>query len=210
MGNNLLPRASGARFLEELRTQRWDDHRYYHHSRMNQSLHLMSALSFLSAYALLFVNPTAATLLGWFIAMPSRQIGHFFFEPKGYDDINRATHKHKEDIKVGYNLRRKMVLLSLWAASPALLYANPALLGFRQQPGDWSAYWQNLATLWLTIAVGAIVFRTLQLFVVQDVRTGLVWAAKILTDPFHDVKIYHRSPYYLLRGQRLDPMTEQF
>ena len=27
-------------FLEALRVQRWDDHRYYHHSRINQSLHL--------------------------------------------------------------------------------------------------------------------------------------------------------------------------
>ena len=32
-----------ASFAEELRTQRWDDHRYYHHSRINQSLHLVSA-----------------------------------------------------------------------------------------------------------------------------------------------------------------------
>lgn len=35
------------RFLDVLRTQRWDDHRYYHHSRINQSLHLVSAISFL-------------------------------------------------------------------------------------------------------------------------------------------------------------------
>src|SRR5262245_29217970 len=34
-------------FLKELATQRWDDHRYYHHSRINQSLHLLSAMSFL-------------------------------------------------------------------------------------------------------------------------------------------------------------------
>ena len=33
-------------FLEALREQRWDDHRYYHHSRINQSLHLLSAMSF--------------------------------------------------------------------------------------------------------------------------------------------------------------------
>jgi len=39
--------------------------------------------------------------------MVSRQSGHFFFEPKGYDDVNQATHQHKEEIKVGYNLRRK-------------------------------------------------------------------------------------------------------
>ena len=36
-------------FVETLRTQRWDDHRYYHHSLVNQSLHLLSAISFLSA-----------------------------------------------------------------------------------------------------------------------------------------------------------------
>ena len=44
-------------FLTALATQRWDDHRYYHHSRINQSLHLVSALSFLCAYVLLFVDP---------------------------------------------------------------------------------------------------------------------------------------------------------
>ena len=37
-------------FFETLRIQRWDDHRYYHHSRINQSLHLVSAISFLVAY----------------------------------------------------------------------------------------------------------------------------------------------------------------
>ncbi len=41
-------------FLETLRIQRWDDHRYYHHSLVNQSLHLLSALSFLCAYLLMF------------------------------------------------------------------------------------------------------------------------------------------------------------
>src|SRR5258708_30730829 len=51
-------------FREQLRTQRWDDHRYYHHSRINQSLHFVSAASFLIAYALLFVSPVAAALIG--------------------------------------------------------------------------------------------------------------------------------------------------
>ena len=44
------------RYLDELAVQRWDDHRYYHHSRINQSLHLVSALSFLCAYGLLFAR----------------------------------------------------------------------------------------------------------------------------------------------------------
>ena len=104
-------------FLEALRIQRWDDHRYYHHSRINQSLHFISALSFLAAYALIFTNPVAAALIGWLAAMVSRQIGHFFFEPKGYDEVNQASHEYKESIKVGYNLRRKIVLMALWALS---------------------------------------------------------------------------------------------
>ena len=40
-------------FFAALKIQRDDDHRYYHHSRINQSLHLVSALSFISAYILL-------------------------------------------------------------------------------------------------------------------------------------------------------------
>ncbi len=40
-------------------------------------------------------------LLAWLVAMPSRQLGHFFFEPKGYDHANDATHEYKEQVKVG-------------------------------------------------------------------------------------------------------------
>src|SRR5262245_17780917 len=87
-------------FREALREQRWDDHRYYHHSRVNQSLHLVSALSFIAAYVLLFIEPALAVLVGWLFAMPSRQVGHFFFEPKGYDQANHATHEFKEQVKV--------------------------------------------------------------------------------------------------------------
>lgn len=39
-------------FFNELKVQRWDDHRYYHHSKVNQSLHLLSATSFLCAYVI--------------------------------------------------------------------------------------------------------------------------------------------------------------
>src|ERR1700723_2864454 len=91
-------------FLETLRVQRWDDHRYYHHSRINQSLPLLSAVSFVCAYGMLFNDPAMAALLAWLVSMTSRQIGHFFFEPKDYDVVNQATHEYKEEIKVGYNL----------------------------------------------------------------------------------------------------------
>ena len=36
-------------------------------------------------------------------------------------------------------------------------------------------------------------------------QTGLVWMTKILTDPFHDVMLYHKAPMALLRGELIDP-----
>ena len=195
-------------FLAALKTQRWDDHRYYHHSRINQSLHLLSALSFLTSYVTIFVSPVAAALVGWLGAMVSRQVGHFFFEPKGYDDVNQATHAHKEDIKVGYNLKRKIVLLSLWALSPLVLWLDPTLQGIFPATSGAGQFVRHVAQVWLTLGLGALVFRTVQLFFQQNVQTGLVWITKIITDPFHDIKLYYRAPLYLLRGELLDPMEE--
>ena len=191
-------------FLADLKEQRWDDHRYYHHSRINQSLHLLSALSFVTAYAVAFASPAVAALIGWLVAMTSRQAGHLFFEPKGYDAVNHATHEHKENIKVGYNLRRKIVLMTLWALSPLLLLWDPTLAGTMEPHRNISGFMLNLGTLWLVIGLGGLLFRTVQLFVIRDVRTGLVWAAKIITDPFHDIKLYHLAPVHLLQGELID------
>ena len=194
-------------FLHALKVQRWDDHRYYHHSRINQALHLVSALSFLSAYALAFVDPAIAALVGWLAAMTSRQIGHLFFEPKGYDHVNHATHEYKEEIKVGYNLRRKIVLLTIWALSPLPLYYDPTLFGLFKAHTNTAEYVRHVALVWLYIGLGGLLFRTVQLFFIKDVQTGLVWATKILTDPFHDIKLYHKAPFYLMRGELFDTMT---
>jgi hypothetical protein len=192
-------------FREALAEQRWDDHRLYHHNRINQALHLLSALSFLLAYAVLWVEPALAVLLAWLVAMPSRQVGHFFFEPRAYDEINQATHEEKEDIKVGYNLRRKAVLLWIWFLSPLYLLWDPTVAGFVPAATGWATAANNVAVLWLALGVAAIVFRSVQLFFIRDVQTGLVWATKILTDPFHDVKLYHRAPLQLLRGELVEP-----
>jgi hypothetical protein len=195
-------------FLQALRTQRWDDHRYYHHSRINQALHLVSALSFITAYFALFTDHlVAAAMIAWLVAMVSRQSGHFFFEPKGYDHINQATHEHKEDIKVGYNLKRKVVLLAIWAAAPAVLWLDPTLFGLFAPHPTGAQFVHNVGLLWLTIGLGGLVFRTVHLFFLRDVQTGLVWATKIVTDPFHDVYLYYKAPFYLLRGELIDPMA---
>lgn len=192
-------------FFKALEEQRWDDHRYYHHSRINQSLHLLSALSFVAAYALMFKDPALAALLAWLVSMVSRQAGHFFFEPKGYDEINQATHEHKEAIKVGYNLQRKVVLMLIWACSPLLLMWQPDLFGWLEPHQDWRGLAHNVGWMWLWVGVGGLLFRVAQLWVIQGPMTGIVWAAKILTDPFHDIKLYHRAPLHLLRGEMLDP-----
>jgi hypothetical protein len=192
-------------FFEELRTQRWDDHRYYHHSRINQSLHLISALSFLISYALLLFDPPMAALVAWLVGMTTRQAGHFFFEPKGYDHVNQTTHEFKEEVKVGYNLQRKVVLMGIWALFPALLLLDPTLLGLMTAHSDWLGFARNLGMIWLGLGVGGVAFRVLQLFFIKDVQAGLVWATKILTDPFHDIMLYHKAPLHLMRGELIDP-----
>ncbi len=197
-------------FLEELHRQRWDDHRYYHHNRINQLLHLLSASCFVVSYYLIFVDPVAAVMVGWLLAMVLRQIGHFFFEPKTYDLVNEASHEYKESVKVGYNLRRKVMLLSVWIMVPIALWLIPDFFGLLgdQQIDRGLVY--NTAILWLFTGVGAVLFRTVHLFYLMGFQSGLVWAIKILTDPFHDIRIYHRAPLHILKGNMYDDMTDWY
>ena len=196
-------------FLQALDTQRWDDHRYYHHSRINQSLHFISALSFVVAYLYLFIDPAISGLLGWGVSMLTRQAGHFFFEPKGFDTANQVTHEYKEEIKVGYNLRRKVVLMATWAAMPLLLWVSPSLFGLIEPSTDAIGMVRDVGLMWLALGIAGVLFRTVQLFFIRDVQTGLVWASKILTDPFHDIKLYWRAPFHLMRGELIDPQPNR-
>src|ERR1700724_171786 len=179
-----------ASFLDTLRTQRWDDHRYYHHSRINQSLHLVSAVSFLFSYVMIFKDPAISALAGWLVAMTTRQTGHFFFEPKDYDHVNSASHEYKEEIKVGYNLQRKVVLLTIWALSPIPLYFDPSYFGIFTPHATTGELIRHIAKVWLAVGIGGLLFRTVHLFFIRDIETGLVWMTKILTDPFNDFKLY--------------------
>jgi hypothetical protein len=191
-------------FLEALRIQRWDDHRHYHHSRINQALHLVSAFTFLAAYAIAFKDPAVAALIGWLLAMTSRQIGHLFFEPRGFDEVNQVTHEYKEEIKVGYNLHRKIVLLAIWALSPLPLIFDPTLFGLFEPHDSNFELFRHVGYIWLALGVGGLLFRTIQLFFLKNVQTGLVWATKILTDPVHDIYLYYKAPMHLLQGELID------
>ncbi len=190
-------------FLETLRVQRWDDHRYYHHSLINQSLHLVSAISFCIAYALLFVDPAIAAVLAWCVSMTTRQAGHFFFEPRGYDHVNQATDEYKEEIKVGYNIRRKIVLMSVWVAIPAVLWFQPSVFGLIEPATDFRGYVHDVGIAWLSLGAAGLVFRVLQLWATKSFVEGLAWGTKIVTDPIHDIYLYHKAPLLLMRGQTL-------
>ena len=195
--------------LETLKVQRWDDHRYYHHSRINQFLHLLSALSFIVAYIYLFIDPVISAYIAWLFSMTSRQAGHFFFEPKDYDTYNQATQDYKEEIKVGYNLKRKRVLIACWLAVPVLAYFDAALFNFVMPDAAPDTLIDRIGWGWLWLGVAAVVFRMIQLTAIQSRRVALVWCIKILTDPFHDAVIYRKSPIYLLQGQLIDPDLRQ-
>ena len=195
--------------LETLKVQRWDDHRYYHHSRINQFLHLLSALSFIVAYIYLFIDPVISAYIAWLFSMTTRQAGHFFFEPKDYDTYNQATQDYKEEIKVGYNLKRKRVLIACWLAVPVLAYFDAALFNFVMPDAAPDTLIDRIGWGWLWLGLAAVVFRMIQLTAIQSRRVALVWCIKILTDPFHDAVIYRKSPIYLLRGQLIDPDLRQ-
>jgi hypothetical protein len=193
-------------FLQTLREQRWDDHRYYHQSRVNQSLHFVSAISFLVAYALLFIDPAWAAIVGWCVSMTTRQAGHFFFEPRGFDHLNQVSDEHKEAIKVGYNLQRKIVLLSIWVAVPALLWLAPTLGGLIAPADGLAGFVHDVGMAWLALGAAGLLFRVAQLWLRDGMVPALAWLAKILSDPVHDIVLYHPAPLALLRGELIDPM----
>ena len=197
------------KFLTELRTQRWDDHRYYHHSRINQSLHLLSAISFLVAYVMMFKDPVAAALIGWLVSMVSRQSGHFFFEPQGYDEVNQrharvqgSDQGRLQPAPQGHPARSLGARSADSVGESDVLRAVDALWrrrGVRAPRG------RDLAVLGNRRAAVPYGASVLLAGTCRRVWCGLT---KIMTDPFHDVKLYCKAPLYLLRGELIEsPMN---
>ena len=97
------------------------------------------------------------------------------------------------------------VALAKLLAHPLLVWAVPGVFGLFEAPTDGTQFIRQVGTLWLALGAGGLLFRTVHLFFIADVKTGLVWMTKILTDPFHDIKLYYKAPLYLMRGQLIDP-----
>ena len=85
------------------------------------------------------------------------------------------------------------------------LGGTKTLLGLFDEPASAYDWVHNVALVWLATGIGALLFRTVHLFFIKGGQSGLVWMTKILTDPFHDIKLYYQAPLYLLRGELIDP-----
>jgi hypothetical protein len=95
--------------------------------------------------------------------------------------------------------------MSIWAISPVVLFIDPTLFGIFKAWATPADFIRQTAKIWLALGIAGLLFRTVHLFFIRDVQTGLVWMTKILTDPFSDIRFYWKAPLYLMRGQLIDP-----
>src|SRR5258708_33841362 len=109
---------------------------------------------------------------------------------------------------VGYNPGRRGMLPAVWAVAPALLWVGATFFGLFPPHASGAEFVRHVGEILLIVGIGALLFRTVQLFFLKGVQTGLVWLTKIITDPFNDAKIYCKAPLYLMRGELIDPMGE--
>ena len=111
-------------------------------------------------------------------------------ESRTFDQLHQTSHEYKEDIKVGYNLFKKSILLSIWAAIPLLLFFTPIdFFGLLEPSTSMGHLITNTGLAWLLLGVAAVSFRAFQLFQSDGPQSGLVWMTKIFTDPFHDLRM---------------------
>ena len=96
--------------------------------------------------------------------------------------------------------------MAIWAFVPALLWFEPSVFGQIAPANGLVEFAHDVGIAWLALGVAGMLFRVLQLWAQQNLWTGLVWATKIITDPFHDVMLYYKAPLALLRGELIDPM----
>ena len=83
------------------------------------------------------------------------------------------------------------------------------LFGLFTPWASFADFTRQVAKIWLAVGIGGLLFRTVHLFFIRDIETGLVWMTKIITDPFNDFKLYHKAPLFLLNGELIDPGLEE-
>jgi hypothetical protein len=83
----------------------------------------------------LFFDPALAALIGWCVSMTTRQLATSSSNRAASTRSTSVTDAYKEEVKVGYNMRRKTVLLAVWALIPLVLWLQPSLFGLIE-PAD--------------------------------------------------------------------------
>ena len=73
------------------------------------------------------------------------------------------------------------MLLSIWALSPLPLYFKPTFFGMIRPWESALGFVHQIGMCWLFIGVAGVILRSIQLFFIRDLQTGLVWAVKIMT-----------------------------
>jgi len=124
-----------------------------------------------------------------------------------YKDAKKI--EYKEEIKIGFNLKRKRVLMTCFVLIPVLAYFDLEFMNYLVPHQDTETFLNRVGIGWLWLGVAAVVFRMIQLTAIQSRRVAITWCIKILTDPFHDFLIYRKAPFYLMKGQLIDPDLKQ-
>jgi hypothetical protein len=186
-------------FMRELAEQRCGDRSHHLHSRVSQALHFFSCMCFVCMYVLLFTKPVAAVVLGWLVCMSMREAGRVLFEPRISAGPQQAGRMPRRGGLLG-----EPGLYAAWALVTLLLGLEPTLSGVFDAPRDTQEFVDHLAKLWLGVGGAGLVLRGVHLLFARNLRTALVWMTKIVTDPFHGIRLYHKAPLSLLRGELYD------
>jgi glutamate-1-semialdehyde 2,1-aminomutase len=164
------------RFHDAVMKRKDDDHHASHNDKANQYLHLFSSATFIYCYVMLPIDLTQAMFLG-LAALFVRQVGHAILEPACHDE---------EATLLGYNTPSKSLIV--------LGYTLTAL-GVMAMSDAWSlsGFWSlrdTIALQWFRFTLAVVFGRVAYLTWKHDLRTGLIWFVKLVTDPFTDLQVY--------------------
>jgi len=173
-------------FYTEIMHRKHDDHLASHSNVINQFFHLLSSSVFIFCYVFVFFDLTQAMFLG-LTALFVRQFGHAILEPPCHD---------KEALLLGFNTRDKTLIVLAYLLIPCAHIIRAASLSREALVPIVSV----VAHQWFFLTVFVVFGHVLFLAWKHDLRSGLVWFVKLITDPFTDIGAYYTSPYRMVQA----------
>jgi uncharacterized membrane protein YGL010W len=188
--------------IEEIKFQLKQDHDYYHHSLLNQSLHFLSGVLNLIAIFLIASGSLAQGVALFMISWFTRQVGHFFLESKDFDFKLNKTFQQKEEEKVGANLERKrMMIAGLVIAAMCFIFSPETLIRLANIVGySTKESFDALMFFSLIVFLATWILRTLWLIFFHSPLRGFSWFLKIIYDPINDIYLYGKSPLKMINS----------